>query len=50
MVATFVERSHKIRNVNDNIKKQANFVKKLFSKNDTVTSILLQNRVNLIND
>jgi len=36
MVATFVERSRKIWNVNDGIeeKKQTNFVKMLFCKND----------------
>jgi len=52
MVATFVERSRKIWNVNDGIKekKQTNFVKTLFCKNDMVISILLQNKVNLIND
>jgi len=32
MVATFVKRSRKIRNVNDDIKKQTNFVKMLFCK------------------
>jgi len=32
MVATFVERSRKIQNVNDHIKTQANFVKMLFCK------------------
>jgi len=57
MVATFVKRSRKIWNVNDGIKKnkknkkkQTNFVKMLFSRNDTIILILLQNRVNLIND
>jgi len=50
MVATFVRRSREIRNVNDDMKKQANFVKMLFCKNDAVIVILLQNRVNLIND
>jgi len=35
MVVTFVKRSRKIRNVNEDMKKQANFVKMLFCKNDT---------------
>jgi len=41
---------HAKRNVNDGIGTQANFVEMLFRKNDTVILILLQNRVNLIND
>jgi len=45
MVATFVERSRKIRNVNDDAKRQTNFVKILLCKNDTVILILLQSRV-----
>jgi len=48
MFVTFVKRSRKIRNVNDDVKKQTNIVKMLLCKNDTVILILLQNRVSLI--
>jgi len=47
MIATFVKRSRKIRNVNDDVKRQKNFVKMLLCKNDTVIWILLQSRVKL---
>jgi len=50
MVATLVKRNREIQNVNDDIKKQTNFVKMFFCENDTVISILLQNRVKLISD
>jgi len=50
MVATLVKRTREIRNINDDIKKQKNFVKMFFCENDTVISILLQNRLKLTND
>jgi len=50
MTATFVKRSRKIWNVNDDVKWQTNFVKMLLWRNDVVILILLHNRVNLIND
>jgi len=49
MVATFVKRSRKIRNVNDDVKRQTNFVKMPLCKNDTVIPILLQSKVKLTN-
>ena len=39
----------RLLNVNNVIQEQANFVKMLFCKNDTVMLMLLQNKVNLIN-
>jgi len=50
MAATLVKRSRKMWNVNDDVKRKTNFVKILLWKNYTVILILLQNRVNLIND
>jgi len=35
MVATLVKRNREIRNVNNDIKKQTNFVKMFFCENDT---------------
>jgi len=49
MAATFVKRSRKIWNVNDDVKRQTNFVKMLLYKNDTVILILLQSGVKLTN-
>ena len=49
VVATFVKRSRKIWDVNDDVKRQTNFVKMLLCKNDMDILILLQSGLKLTN-
>jgi len=49
VVATFVKRSRKIWDVNDDVKRQTNFVKMLLCKNDMDILILLQSGLELTN-